>query len=261
VEGRIGELSGAKANRQGHTRRKRAFRNRHRPVHVQTVVDRGTLLTEVAEVQEAGQPSWRIEFDEPQPLVIGLFVRDVAGLRSRSAWLPHCVPATTRANGEGSEEAARQWDLWWERSLSNNWNGPDQSQEQLAAMWWLPPDFESLHSTPALQEVVARHFSDARQWARDRKKEYVELMIGTPDPRPFHRGRPGRGLDETKLVADLERNLGRRARPFQLQITEIPVAGKELWQLDPHHVLLTAELLRDSDEYRGRITPVLQTLL
>ena len=77
---------------------------------------------------------------------------------------------------------------------------------------WLPPDFESLQSAPALQEIVARHFDNARQWATDRKQEHIELMIGTPDPRPFHRGRRGgRGLEETRLVADLEQNLGRRA--------------------------------------------------
>jgi len=215
----------------------------------------------VAEVREAGQTSWRIGIDEPQPLVIGLFVRDVAGLKSRHVWLPHAVPATPRANGEGSEDAARQWDLWWDRALQFDWTMDGQSQERLAALWWTPPDFDSLRSTPALQAVVARHFSDAVAWSRDRKLEHVELMIGTPDPRPFHRGRSGRGLVETRLVADLERNLGRRARPFQLRITEIPVAGKELWQLDPHHVLLTAELLRDSDEYRRHITPVLQALL
>ena len=108
---------------------------------------------------------------------------------------------------------------------------------------------------------MARHFDNARQWGRDRKQEHIELMIGTPGPRPFHRGRSGRGLVETRLVADLERNLGRRARPFQLRITAIPVAGRELWRLDPHHVLVIAELLRDSDEYRRRITPVLQALL
>ena len=193
--------------------------------------------------------------------MLGLVVRRAARSEARHAWIPHGAPATPRANGEGSEEAARQGDLGWEQSLSNNWNGPDQCQEQLAAMWWLPPDFESLQSAPALQEVVARHFSEARQWARDREQEHVELMIGTPDPRRFHRGRSGRGLVETKLVADLERNIGRRARPFQLWITEIPVAGKELWQLDTHHILLTAELLRDSDEYRRRITPALQALL
>ncbi len=41
----------------------------------------------------------------------------------------------------------------------------------------------------------------------------------------------------------------------------IPVAGKELWQLDPHHVLLTDELLRDASEYQERVTPVVQALL
>jgi hypothetical protein len=50
-------------------------------------------------------------------------------------------------------------------------------------MWWLPPDFESLQWAPALQEVVARHFDNARQWSGDRKQEHLELMIGTADPR------------------------------------------------------------------------------
>jgi len=200
--------------------------------------------------------------DQPENLVIGLFVRDVAGLKTSHTWLPHCSPGVARANGEGSAEAAHQWDLWWDKSLSTSWNGPDQSQEQLAGMWWREPDFESLESAPALQEIVARHFDDARQWATDRKQEHLELMIGTPDPRPFHRGRRGgRGLFETRLVSGLERDLGRRAQPFELRITVIPVAGKELWQLDPNHVLLTDELLRDSVEYRRRITPVVQAPL
>ena len=213
-------------------------------------------------MREAGRTSWRIGFDEPQPLVIGLFVRDVAGLKSRHVWLPHAVPATPRANGDGLEDAARQWDQWWDSALLFDWTMEGQSQEQLAALWWTPPDFESLRPTPALQAVVAEHFYAAVAWSKDRRREHVELMVGTPDPRPFHRGRSGgRGPVETRLVADLERNLGRRARPFQLRITEIPGAGKELWQLDPHHVLLTDELLRDSVEYRVRITPVLQALL
>jgi hypothetical protein len=119
-----------------------------------------------------------------------------------------------------------------------------------------------LQSVPALQQVVARHFDNARQWGRKCTEDHIELMIGTADPRPLHRGRRGsRGLEETKLVAGLERKLGRRAQPFQLRITVIPVAGKELWQLDRHHVLLTDELLRNSEEYRGRITPVVQALL
>jgi hypothetical protein len=213
-------------------------------------------------VGEQGRTSWQIGMDQPESLVIGLFVRDVAGLKTRHTWLPHCVPDIARDQREGSAAAAHEWDLWWDRSLSDTWNGPDQSWDPLAGMRWLTPGVESLQSAPALQELVARHFDEARQWATDRKQEHIELMMGTPDPRPFHRGRRGgRGLYETRLVAGLEQDLGRRAQPFQLWITVIPVAGKELWQLDPHHVLVTDELLRDSAEYRARITPVVQALL
>lgn len=213
-------------------------------------------------MRDQGRPSWQIGIDQPENLVIGLFVRDVAGLKTKHTWLPRCAPGIARESGEGSAAAAHQWDLWWDRSLSTDWNRADQSQDPLAGLRWLPPDFESLQSAPALQEVVARYFDEAREWATDRLTEHIELMIGTPDLRPFHRGRRGgRGLEETRLVAGLERDLGRPARPFQLQITVIPVAGKDLWQLDPHHVLLTDELLSDSIDYRARITPVVQAVL
>jgi hypothetical protein len=42
---------------------------------------------------------------------------------------------------------------------------------------------------------------------------------------------------------------------------QIPVAGREIWQLDASHVLVTAELLRDFDEYRRLMTPVVRALL
>src|SRR5450631_3032361 len=43
---------------------------------------------EVAAVHEANQASWQISTEQPQPLVIGLFIRDVAGVPSRNSWLP-----------------------------------------------------------------------------------------------------------------------------------------------------------------------------
>ena len=41
----------------------------------------------------------------------------------------------------------------------------------------------------------------------------------------------------------------------------IPVLGKELWEFNQHHVLVTDELLNDPVEYRQRITPILQALV
>jgi hypothetical protein len=88
----------------------------------------------------------------------------------------------------------------------------------------------------------------------------MALWMG-PGRRPFQRRPKGRGLLETDLVADLEREAGRKAQPFRLAVTEIPVAGCELWQLDAHHVLVTAEMLSNADEYRRLMTPVIQALL
>lgn len=64
--------------------------------------------------------SCRVEIDHRSPVLSGLFVRDVTGLKSRHDWLPHCTPAIRRAHGEGPEEAARQWDLWWDGALQSD---------------------------------------------------------------------------------------------------------------------------------------------
>ena len=82
------------------------------------------------------------------------------------------------------------------------------------------------------------------------KQEHIDTVL-----------RPGRPLVETTLVADLERTSGRRARPFHLRVTEIPVAGQHLWQLHPDHILISAALLRDTNEYRRRLTSVVQSLV
>src|ERR1035437_839546 len=111
---------------------------------------------EVAAVHESDQPSWQISTDQPQLLVIGLFIRDVAGWPSRNSSLPPASPA-------------------------------------------VPPV----------------------RWSNDRHQDHGATMQSS------------RGLLETKLLRDMERALARRARTFHLRITEIPVHGRQLWQLRP----------------------------
>ena len=67
-------------------------------------------------------------------------------------------------------------------------------------------------------------------------------------------------LFETNLVRDMERDQRRTAQPFILWITEIPVAGQQFWQLRPDHLLVTADLLRDTALYRQRLAPVVEAL-
>ncbi len=150
--------------------------------------------------------------------------------------------------GGGSEAAAQQWDRWWDQAVGVD-PGP-AAWSETSASWWAPPNFTALNAAPELQALVTLHFLAAVRWSEDRKREHMRRMID-----------PSRSLIETTLVADLERTCGRRAQPFNLRVTEIPVSGRELWQLDAEHVVVTAGLLGDPGEYRRRLTPVLQALL
>ena len=198
----------------------------------------------------AGRMSWQMIGDLSEQLTIGLFVRDAAALHSEFAWLPPVSPAVTGNGPQEPEEAGTQWDVWWTRAVARDraWNGPDRPV--LAVSWWAPPSFDALAEAPALRAVVARHFSDAASWAQTRKQEHVDTVLS-----------PKRPPVETTLLADLERTSGRRAHAFSLRLTEIPVEGQHLWQLHPDHVLISAALLRDTAEYRRRLTPVVQALL
>jgi len=201
-------------------------------------------------VTDAGRMSWQMNLDLSEQLTIGLFVRDAAALHSELAWLPPVSPTVTGSAPREPEGAGTQWDAWWRQAVARDraWNGPDRPV--LAVSWWTPPSFDALAEAPALRAVVARHFSDAASWAQARKQEHVGTVLS-----------PERPPVETTLVADLERTSGRRARAFSLRLTEIPVEGQHLWQLHPDHVLISAALLRDTAEYRRRLTPVVQALL
>jgi len=207
-------------------------------------------VVEVVTVHAAGVVSWQISVDQSEQLAIGLYVRDAAALHSDLTWLPPASPAVTGSVPERPEEAGTQWDAWWTRAVSGDLAWDSQDWTVLAASWWAPPAFDSLADAPALRAVVAKHFTEAAAWAQARKQEHIDMVLS-----------PGHALVETTLVADLERSSGRRARPFSLQLSEIPVAGQHLWQLQPDHILISAALLRDTTEYRERLTPVVQALL
>jgi len=199
-------------------------------------------------VRHAGRASWEMRIDQPQHLAIGLFIRDIAMLPSHRDWLPPASPVVSGADDRSSQAAAPQWDAWWDQSMRKE-RQTDTADGRLSASWWDPPAFESLRQAPALQAIVTAHFSDAVRWSEDRKHEHVTTMMSCE-----------RGLVETTLVSDMERAMKRTAQPFRLQITEIPVAGQELWQLRPDHVLVSTGLLRDTAHYRRRLTPVVHAL-
>jgi hypothetical protein len=200
-------------------------------------------------VHKADRASWQIHIDQPQSLAIGLFIRDVAGVLSRHSWLPLASPAVPRAGDQAPEAAGLQWDAWWDQAVREERKADDAEWPPDLSSWWTPPAFESIRSAPELKEIVAAHFFDAVRWSNDRHQEHGATMLSSVGD-----------LFETHLVRDMERARGRTAQPFSLWITEIPVAGQQFWQLRPDHLLVTADLLRDTAQYRQRLAPVVEAL-
>ena len=200
-------------------------------------------------MHETDQASWQISTDQPQPLVIGLFIRDVAGVPSRHGWLPAASPAVPRAGEQAPDAAGLQWDDWWNQALREERQADDADWPPDLSSWWTPPAFESLHAAPELQAIVAAHFFDAVRWSNARHQEHGGTMQGSVG-----------AVVETQLVRSMERALARTARPFHLRINEIPVQGQQLWQLRPDHVLVSAALLMDTAQYRQQLLPVVEAL-
>ncbi len=201
-------------------------------------------------MKEPGKANWQLSINDPAPLSIGLFIRDVAAVPSREDWVPLASPAVPGADTKASEAAGQQWDAWWHEALLRERQADATEWPPDVSSWWTPPDFEALERAPELQAIVAAHYLTAVKWSSDRHQEHgVSMRISD------------RGLAETTLVENMERALSRTPRSFHLRITEIPVEGQQLWRLQPDHVLVTADLLRDTARYLRHLTPVLEELI
>ncbi|MGH3294919.1 MAG: hypothetical protein ACRDP7_24285, partial [Trebonia sp.] len=111
----------------------------------------------------------------------------------------------------------------------------DPSRLPSAMVFTGPQDFTGLGGWPALQRVVAARWQEATDWHRRRK--IAALAAGPPhDLRTVH------------AVRDLERELGRRVKPFDLDFALLPVRDDQIRQPRPGRYLVP-ERLRDGPRW------------
>jgi hypothetical protein len=175
--------------------------------------------------------------DHPQVLAFALYIRDVAGVRHEAspADLPEVVPPVARA-GAATAQATAEWNAWWSRALAT---GPR------ALVELRPPAFAAFAGAPALQRLLQEHGEDARTWSEATKRDHAGHMI----PPPLG-----------QAVTEVERALGRPARPFVLRIDEVPVAGRTWRPVADAHVLVSPAVLRDPAALLPQLRPVIRRL-
>jgi hypothetical protein len=203
-------------------------------------------------MQETGGPGWRITMDTSGPMLIALYIRDVAGLDGVGhPALCHVAPkirpadhAHLIADVGGPSVLRTEWEAWWEQLLKAH---PEMSPTLG------PPGFRAFSNSPALRRVLQAHFGAALSWARERRGEYAALEAERE---------AGGGVQLlADMVDDRLLEVGRDANPFNLTIIELPLAEQRAWYVEPDKIFMSRELTSDQELFRSYVQPVVDLLV
>jgi hypothetical protein len=203
-------------------------------------------------MQHTGGPGWQITMDTSGPMLIALYIRDVAGLDGAGfPPLSHAAPKVRHVDHShltaevgGISALKTEWEAWWEQLLKAH---PQMSPELS------PPGFRSFANSPALRKVLQAHFGAALTWARERRAEYVELEA--------ERVAGGSAHLIEDIVEDRLLEVGRDSRDFALTIIELPLDEQRAWYLEPDKIIMSHELLSQPEVFRSYVQPVVEILV
>lgn len=198
----------------------------------------------------AGSRSWRISEDRwSEAFDVALWFRAAERIDVPAGGIvpgPAEIdppPARSAAPADHTELAAG-WLAWWQALAGapplREPLDPSRPPPELA---FVGPDAAGLAGWPVLQRVVAARWREATNW-HDRRKR-AGLAAGPPhDLRTVH------------AVRDLERELGRQVKPFELDFVLLPVRDDQVRQVRPDRYLIP-ESLRDGPRWPSLLREIL----
>lgn len=199
---------------------------------------------------QAGSSSWRISEDRwPEAFDIALWFRAAERIDVTPAGVvpgepdvePLPDPSTDPSD---AAELAAGWLAWWDSLIGlPPLSPPFDLARPPALLAFMTPDFRGLAAWPALQRAVTRRRKQAQDWHTARKKAGLEAGL-------YHDARTGR------VVADLERELGRKARPFSLDLVLLPVRDEQVRQAGADRYLVP-ERVHDGQRWPGLLRGLL----
>ena len=182
-----------------------------------------------------------------QTMTMALWLRDASGmtpdLDPAIPPLDPRVPVEEELAALAGPRATAQWTGLW----LGLWEG--RLEDWFALRTLGPPGFELLMRSQELKRLVEAGFHDAASWSR----EYRPLVARSAAPAYVRE--PG------AVVKQLESELGRRAREFELDITVLPVAGRVFWLLPDGGLVVSENLLRDARAFRALLHDVLAAVV
>jgi hypothetical protein len=142
-------------------------------------------------------------------------------------------------------DLAPGWLAWWHALTAMPRWRPERMSGPPPQVAYLPPDFPGLARWPRLQRVVVERWQEAHDWHTRRK--FAGVHEEMPQPR------------ESLLVLDVERELGRRVPPFELEFILLPVLDEEIREVTPTRYLVP-EAVYDGPAWTVWLRPVVTRL-
>lgn len=195
------------------------------------------------------KPQWLIREDASTSVLVALALRQLLGIR-----VPDDLPALRGLEvrqpdaAEVDDELERQWREYW-----------DMTVEPRAHRSGVPLDlvdgFDTLVALPTrgaeeLRDAIVPHAPAVLKYAETAHRRYVDSVSSSG----------GAYRAYASAIAEFEREVGRRAHSFELNVQVLPFTQRGIWWIGSLSVAVTDGLRRDVVAFDAAMRPVIAEL-
>ncbi|MEZ3161400.1 zinc-binding alcohol dehydrogenase [Microbacterium sp. BWT-B31] len=199
----------------------------------------------------AGAPEWVIREDAGQPILLALYLRQVLGIRSPDE-LPSLrgIPARVNTRSEQAQDVLeRQWREYWAMTVEPTAHPSPVPLE-------LVDEFGTLVALPTtgaddLRAAIVPHAVEAVAFSQSAHSRYAKDASAKP-------GVSYRAY--ASAIAEHERQVGRRAHSFELNVQVLPLAQRGVWWIGALTIAVTDSLRGDVVAFDAAIHPIIAEL-
>ena len=195
------------------------------------------------------KPQWLIREDASTSVLVALALRQLLSIRS-----PDDLPALRGLDvrrpdaADADDDLERQWREYW-----------DMTVEPRAHRSGVPLDlvdgFDTLVALPTsgaeqLRDAIVPHAPAVLQYAESAHRRYVDSVSSSG----------GAYRAYASAIAEFEREVGRRAHSFELNVQVLPFTQRGIWWIGSLSVAVTDGLRRDVVAFDAAMRPVIAEL-
>jgi hypothetical protein len=196
-------------------------------------------------------PGWVISESADRAVLLALCLRQLVGIRAPEE-LPHLRGIPPRENdrsADAQDALERQWTAYWEMTVEPQAHPSSVPLE-------LVDGFDTFIALPVsgfaeLRRQITPHAAEAMELSNDMYTRYTK--VATAKPGTSYRA-------YASAIAEHERQVGRRAHPFELNVQVLPLTQRGVWWIGALTVAVTDGLRQDVAAFDAAIHPIIAEL-